>query len=162
MTCAKFRCDWLSIFQTRALPILIEFRNQSKYRWWDGRLAPKSPFSKHDINEIMAWKIITTMVSVVCNYSSMAYLPPPFNTLRRRQNGLHFADDIFKYIFLNENVWIPTKISLKFVPKARINNIPALWLGAVQALSHYLNQWWLVYRRIYASLALNELSFTWM
>ena len=31
------------------------------------------------------------------------------------------------------------------------------WLGAVQATSHYLNQWWLVYRRIYASLGLNEL-----
>ena len=27
-----------------------------------------------------------------------------------------------------------------------------------QATSHYLNQWWLVYRRIYASLRLNELS----
>ena len=33
------------------------------------------------------------------------------------------------------------------------------WLGAVQATSHYLNQWWLVYRRIYASLGLNELNF---
>ena len=32
VTCAKFRCDWLSIFQTRALPILIEFRIRSKYR----------------------------------------------------------------------------------------------------------------------------------
>ena len=31
------------------------------------------------------------------------------------------------------------------------------WLGADQATSHYLNQWWLVYRRIYASLGLNEL-----
>ena len=30
------------------------------------------------------------------------------------------------------------------------------WLGAVQATSHYLNQWWLVYRRIYTSLGLNE------
>ena len=27
-----------------------------------------------------------------------------------------FADRIFKYIFLNENVWILIKISLKFVP----------------------------------------------
>ena len=27
-------------------------------------------------------------------------------TLRPRQNGRHFPDDIFKYIFLNENVWI--------------------------------------------------------
>ena len=33
-----------------------------------------------------------------------------------------------------------------------------LWLGAVQATSHYLNQWWLVYWRIYASPGLNELT----
>ena len=32
------------------------------------------------------------------------------------------------------------------------------WLGAVQATSHCLNQWWLVYWRIYASLGLNELT----
>ena len=47
------------------------------------------------------------------------------NTLRPRQNGRHFPDDIFKRIFLNENVWISIKISLKFVPKGPINNIPA-------------------------------------
>ena len=82
------------------------------------------------------------------------------NTLRLRQNGRNFADDIFKCIFLNENAWILLKISLKFVPKVRINNIPAL----VQIMAwrrpcdyHYLNQWWLVYWRIYASLGLNEL-----
>ena len=48
------------------------------------------------------------------------------NTLRPRQNGRHFPDDIFKCIFLNENVWISIKISLKIVPKGPINNIPAL------------------------------------
>ena len=47
-------------------------------------------------------------------------------SLRLRQNWRHFADDNFKYIFLNENVWIPIRISLKFVPKGPINNIPAL------------------------------------
>ena len=31
------------------------------------------------------------------------------------------------------------------------------WLGAGQTTSHCLNQWWLVYWRIYASLGLNEL-----
>ena len=36
------------------------------------------------------------------------------------------ADDILKCIFLNENAWIPIMISLKFVPKDPINNIPAL------------------------------------
>ena len=48
------------------------------------------------------------------------------NTLGPRQNGRHFADDIFKCIFLNENVWISLKIALKFVPRVRINNIPTL------------------------------------
>ena len=49
-----------------------------------------------------------------------------FNTLRQRQNGRHFADDVFKRIFLIETVWISLKISLKFVPKGPVNNIPAL------------------------------------
>ena len=48
------------------------------------------------------------------------------NTLSPRQNGRHFPDDIFKRIFLNKNVWILIKISLKFVPKGPINNIKAL------------------------------------
>ena len=43
------------------------------------------------------------------------------NTLKPRQNGRHFADDIFKGIFLNENVLIPIKVSLTFVPKGPIN-----------------------------------------
>ena len=32
VTCAKFHCDRLSIFQTRALQILVEFQIRSKYR----------------------------------------------------------------------------------------------------------------------------------
>ena len=49
-----------------------------------------------------------------------------FNTLWPRRNEQHFADDIFKRIFFNENIWISIKISLKFVPKGPIKNIPAL------------------------------------
>ena len=48
------------------------------------------------------------------------------NTLRPRQNGRHFADDTFKRIFLNDNVRISIKISMKFVPKGHIINISAL------------------------------------
>ena len=48
------------------------------------------------------------------------------NTLRPRPNGCHFAEDRFKCICLNENKWISVSISLKFVPKGQINNIPAL------------------------------------
>ena len=49
-------------------------------------------------------------------------------SLRPRQNGHHLPDDIFKCIFLNENVGISLKISQKFVPKVPINNTPALVL----------------------------------
>ena len=83
------------------------------------------------------------------------------NTLRLKQNGHHFADDFFKYIFLNGNVLILIKNSLKFVPKGPINNIPSL----VQIMAWYRpgnkplsEPWWLDYRLIYASLKLNELS----
>ena len=76
------------------------------------------------------------------------------NTLRSRQNGRHFADDIFKCIFWNENVWIHVehvKISLKFVPKGPISNISAF--GSDNGLPP--SRW--DYRDIYASLWLNEL-----
>ena len=61
----------------------------------------------------------------MCN-SGLYGLTPILNTLRPRQNGRHFPDDIFKCIFFNENLSISLKISLKFVPKVRINNVPAL------------------------------------
>ena len=48
------------------------------------------------------------------------------NTSRPRQNGRYFADDIFKCSFFNGNIWISIKISLKFVPEVRINDISAL------------------------------------
>ena len=47
------------------------------------------------------------------------------NTLRPRQHGHHFPDDIFRCIFLNENIWIAINISLSIVPKGPIDNIPA-------------------------------------
>ena len=61
--------------------------------------------------------------------TTLADLPGPeckpnsISSLRPRQNGRHFPDDIFKWIFLNENVWISINISLKFVPMGPINNI---------------------------------------
>ena len=48
------------------------------------------------------------------------------NILRLRQNWHNFAEHIYECIFLDENVWISITISLKFVPKVRINNILAL------------------------------------
>ena len=48
--------------------------------------------------------------------------------MRLRQNGRHFADNTFKCIFFNENVRILINVSLKFVPKGPIDDIPALVL----------------------------------
>ena len=42
------------------------------------------------------------------------------------QNGRHFADDIFRCIFLNEKFCILILISLEFVPKGPIDDDSAL------------------------------------
>ena len=65
-------------------------------------------------------------VPCVARLSANMVLTMQVNTLRSRQNGRHFPDDIFKCIFLNDNLRISFKFSLKFVPKGPINNIPAL------------------------------------
>ena len=54
------------------------------------------------------------------------FRPQWVNTLRPRRSRRHFADDSFRYIFLNENIWISIKISLKLIAKGAINNIVAL------------------------------------
>ena len=47
------------------------------------------------------------------------------NSFRPRQNGKHFADDIFKQ-FLKENADVLIQISLKLIPGSSINNNSAL------------------------------------
>ena len=48
------------------------------------------------------------------------------NSLRPRQNGCHFPDNIFKYISFNENIWLSDDISLKWVPQGLIDNLSLL------------------------------------
>ena len=43
------------------------------------------------------------------------WTPYVFNTLRPRQNGRHFSDDIFRRTSLNENIRISSNISLNSV-----------------------------------------------
>ena len=63
--------------------------------------------------------------------ATILFWPRCVNTLRPRQNCHHFADDTFNRIFVNENVRISIKFSLKFVPKGPINNI----LASVQIMA---------------------------
>ena len=50
-----------------------------------------------------------------------------FSTLRPRQYVRHFADCIFKCIFANVNYRILIQISLQFVYRGAISNMPALF-----------------------------------
>ena len=86
--------------------------------------------------------------------------PQWVNTLRPRQNGRHFPDDIFKCIFLNENIWISIKMWLKFLVKGPINNIPVL--VQIMAWPRPDNKpqsepMMVEFTDIYVSLGLNEL-----
>ena len=62
----------------------------------------------------------------VTGHAAQAVITGTINTLRPRQNGRLFQDDISKCIFWNEITRISLQISLTFVPEVRINNIPAL------------------------------------
>ena len=96
------------------------------YKWWPTTYMA-SP-GHNELNNLLIHCICRHSYSN--NYSNLTSISPliflSINTLRLRQNGRRFADDTFKRIFLNENVRISIKISLKFVPKGPINNIPAL------------------------------------
>ena len=58
--------------------------------------------------------------------ASILSRPQSVNIVRLRVNGHHFLVGIVECIFLNENVGILIKISLKFVPKGPMDNIPSL------------------------------------
>ena len=68
----------------------------------------------------------TLFLDILSSFFFVLQIMVAINTLRPRQNGCHFPDDIFKCIFLNENVRILIGISLNFILKGPINNIPAL------------------------------------
>ena len=85
--------------------------------WWSDLLHVYSNSDFHYYLCDLAIAFITDSITTISQY---------INSLRPRQNGYKFPDDIFKCVFLNENVQISIKSSLKFVPNGLINNIPAL------------------------------------
>ena len=123
----------------------ITFNNVEQYMYYhkaltagDDIAATRMPGIKHvteqrrlnkSVNTVPQWAGLQREKMKTGNrlkFGQNEVLAGLLNSLRPRQNGRHFADDISKCIFLNENVWIPIKISLKFVPKGPINDIPAL------------------------------------
>ena len=74
----------------------------------------------------LTWKYPTQWRTACLGLNILIFTHWGLNTLRPRQDGRHFADDTFNRIFLNDNVRISSKISLKFVPNGPINNSPSL------------------------------------
>ena len=80
------------------------------------------------------------------------------------QNGRHFADDTFNRILMK---MLEFRLNFLWSLFLRVQltifqHWFRYWLGAGQATSHYLNQLWSKYWRIYASLSLNELKHGWV
>ena len=85
--------------------------------WWCHQMFPFD-------DVIMRQQAITPRKDQQCHMESQGH-----NQLTHQGRGkmaAHFPEDIFKCIFLNRNVWISIKISLKFVSEGPINNIPVL------------------------------------
>ena len=81
-----------------------------------------SPSTLYNTNYRQPECLLKSLVMVRAAETSKLHIPGLFNTSMPRQNGRHFADDLLKCIFLNENVWNSIKISLK----GPNNNTPTL------------------------------------
>ena len=86
---------------------------------WKMLLRSRNPVARKYLNPVGTTR--SCLVSHMRSSQQKIFSQSIINTLRPRQ-----MDAIFKCIFLNENIWISIKISLKFVPRGPINKIPAL------------------------------------
>ena len=94
----------------------------SKHPNSPGNFIPIMSRSAHEAFQYIWFFIIIFFILPVLQYPIYSVT---FNSLRPRQNGRHFPDDIFIFIFSNEIIWIFPKISMNFVPKIWINHICA-------------------------------------
>ena len=118
---------------------IIEISDDLSTQW----SHPKEHISMKNISKLTNFRWRSWTESYRMQFAAVLSRVVSFNTLRPRQNGRHFPDDISKWIFLNENVWISIKISLKFVPRGPINNIPSMvqimaWCRGDKSLSELM------------------------
>ena len=104
-------------------------KHTSHVPWWC-TLCTQHPYATQGPGQLRV-PFTQTKVSwrSLWHHSVMLHMSVPtdlFNSSLPGQNGCHFADNIFKYIFMNEKFCILIRISLKFVPKGLISNKSAL------------------------------------
>ena len=86
---------------------------------WVGNssITGEFPPTKGQWYELLAFYLLPAGTSCRMKQYSWQWFETPwcrFNTLKLKQSVRHFSANIFTDIFLNENVWISLKISLKF------------------------------------------------
>ena len=140
------RHNYLTIF------LLRETQQYSQHKWYACRFFYSFLVLHYDLFWCMLYSspINSWVVAHICI----------MNSLRPRQNGRHFPENIF--IFLERKMY---EFRLQFhwslflrVQFTIFQHRFKYWLCTDQATSPYLNQWWLDYRRIYASLGFSELN----
>ena len=87
------------------------------------KFVPKGPINNFPaLVQIMAWcrpgnKPLSEPMMVSLLMHICVTLPQWVNTMKSKQNGRHFAYNIFKRISWHENIWILNNISLKYFPE---------------------------------------------
>ena len=142
ITCLKILGMKKIVIRTRE--VLLKWVVDDKICTWTVSSSMSELYQSH-ILSLVAGTQSQYHKSTIYHISTSSASSHTFNTLRPRQNGCHFTDDIFKCIFLNENISIVIKIS----QYSSIGSDNGLVPSRRQAILVY---WW-----IYASFGLNEL-----
>ena len=113
-------------------------------------------------------KSVSNNVSAICwcHIAIQSRAADKYGWIALRHWGRDIMATIFQTIFSHAFSWMKMyKFRLRFHWSLSLRDQLTIfqhcfgwWLGADQATSHYLNQWLLVYRRIYASPGLNGLK----
>ena len=100
--------------------LILNSIHRNKHLW---NCNKNSKFHSATVLEKAVLNVVNFVPLSMCERLSKTVI----GRLTHWQNGCHIPEDHFKRFFLNEMIWISLKISLKCVPKVRINNIPALF-----------------------------------
>ena len=111
------------------------------------------------------WRIHVRYKWSIWSFDLFTVLQSSFRTvIQWKSDDKHWSWDkhahiIFKWIFLNENLYILIQIPPRYIPKSPLTHLPIVlhicvcesdqhrfrqWLVAYSAPSHYLNQCWII------------------
>ena len=123
----------IGYFYHQSLFLDVQFiKSHCWFRWWLG----VGQATSHYLNQLR-----TSSVAHVCSTKGIYIV----DILSPEQNGLHFADDIFTWIFWIENGWHLIEVLPNFVrefPIYKSELFDVLVLLLDRQKSHYLNQFW--------------------